>query len=196
MKINDILLERVYNAFTSTDKMKYADQVWAVLQQAYSKLKGGFGTASSLEELIEKSGLWKVVVRDGKVSAVNIYKDQHGRKSIAIGTDGTPQGKKDLLMVKGDDIKFNRSWVEVSDAPEKMLARMGAKPIPSKFAGPLTGKEILDYNSDGYHYTRLIAGDPHEKIIYGIVNLDSKLEEKLRNAGISIHELPGNIRKS
>jgi hypothetical protein len=196
MKINDILLERVYNAFTSTDKMKYADQVWAVLQQAYSKLRGGFGTASSLEELIEKSGLWKVVVRDGKVSAVNIYKDQHGRKSIASGTDGTPQGKKDFMMIKNEDVKFNRAWVEVSDAPEKILARMGAKPIPSKFAGPLTGKEILDYNSDGYHYTRLIAGDPHEKIIYGIVNLDSKLEEKLRNAGISIHELPGNIRKS
>lgn len=196
MKINDILLERVYNAFTSTDKMKYADQVWAVLQQAYSKLRGGFGTASSLEELIEKSGLWKVVVRDGKVSAVNIYKDQHGRKSIASGTDGTPQGKKDFMMIKNEDVKFNRAWVEVSDAPEKILARMGAKPIPSKFAGPLTGKEILDYNSDGYHYTRLIAGEPHEKIIYGIVNLDPKLEEKLRNAGISTHELPGNIRKN
>jgi hypothetical protein len=196
MKINDILLERVYNAFTSTDKMKYADQVWAVLQQAYSKLRGGFGTASSLEELIEKSGLWKVVVRDGKVSAVNIYKDQHGRKSIASGTDGTPQGKKDFMMIKNEDVKFNRAWVEVSDATEKILARMGAKPIPSKFAGPLTGKEILDYNSDGYHYTRLIAGDPHEKIIYGIVNLDPKLEEKLRNVGISTHELPDNIRKS
>lgn len=196
MKINDILLERVYNAFTSTDKMKYADQVWAVLQQSYSKLRGGFGTASSLEELIEKSGLWKVVVRDGKVSAVNIYKDQHGRKSIASGTDGTPQGKKDFMMIKNEDVKFNRAWVEVSDAPEKILARMGAKPIPSKFAGPLTGKEILDYNSDGYHYTRLIAGEPHEKIIYGIVNLDPKLEEKLRNAGISTHELPGNIRKN
>ena len=195
MKIKDILLERVYNAFTSNDKMKYADQVWDVLQKSYANLRGGFGTASSLEELIDKSGLWKIVVRDGKVSAVNIYRDQHGRKSIASGTDGSPQGKKDFMMLKSADVKYNRAWVEVSDAPERILSKMGAKPIPSKFAGPLTGKEILDYNEDGYHYTRLIAGEPHEKIMFGIVKMDPSLEEKLKRAGISVNEVPSNFVK-
>lgn len=196
MKINELLTERVHNAFNASSKVKYAPQVWDILQSSYSKLPGGFGTASSIEELIDKSGLWKIVVRDGNVTAVNIYKDMHGRKSIASGTDGSPQGKKDFMMLKDADIKFKRAWAEVSGAPERILSKLGAKPIPSKFAPLLTGKEILDYNDDGFHYTRLIAGEPHEKVIYGVVNLDPELEKKLQSSGIDLQNLPDNFLKS
>lgn len=196
MRITELLYERVRNAFTTNDKIKYGKQVWDILQKSYSSLPGGFGTASSLEELIEKSGLWKIVTRDGKVSAVNIYRDQHGRKSIASGTDGSSQGKKDFLMLKDADVKLKRAWAEVSGAPEKILARMGAKPIPNKFASLLTGKEILELNDDGYHYTRLIGGSPHEKIIFGIVSLTPELEKRLEDEGIELTSLPSNFKKA
>lgn len=33
----------------------------------------------------------------------------------------------------------------------------------------ILGKEILEYDPDGYHYTRLINGEPHRKIMIGNV---------------------------
>lgn len=42
-------------------------------------------------------------------------------------------------------------------------------------------KPILSINSDGYHYTRIIGNEPHEKIMVGnIANLPIKnLEESV-----------------
>ena len=196
MRTKEFIIERVVNAFDEAGKLKYADQVWDVLQRSYANLPGGFGTASSIEELIEKSGLWKIIVRNGHVTAVNVYKDQHGRKSVASGTDGSTQGKLDYKMIKSADIKFNRAWGEVSDRAEALMAKLGAKPIPAKFAPILTGKKILSYNPDGVHYTRMIAGEPHEKIMYGVVNLTPELESEFKANGVELHQLPSNITKS
>lgn len=196
MRTKEFIIERVVNAFDEQEKLKYADQVWDVLQKSYAKLPGGFGTASSLEELIEKSGLWKIIVRSGHVTAVNVYRDQNGRKSIASGTDGSIQGKLDYRMIKSADIKFNRAWGEVSDRAEALMAKLGAKPIPAKLAPILTGKKILSYNPDGVHYTRMIAGEPHEKIMYGVVNITPDLEAQIKANGIELHQLPSNITKN
>ena len=81
-----VLLERIINLFND-DKWEYAQQVWDILQRSYQYI-GGFKTASSIEELIGKSGMWKLVIRNGNISALQIYKDQYGRKLIASGTDG------------------------------------------------------------------------------------------------------------
>jgi hypothetical protein len=196
MKLNEILTEHVINAFDPDLKHKYSDQVWEILQKSYSSVPGGFATASSVDELIEKSGLWKFVIRNKQITAIQVYKDHFGRKSIASGTDGTPEGKKDLMMIANADIKFNRSWAEVSGAPELLLKRARSKPLPAKFAELLTGKEILSYSDDGYHYTRLIGGHPHEKIIYGSVNMSPELENQLTKMGISVNDLPSNFKKT
>lgn len=195
MKAAELLIEHVVNAFTPEQKNKFVQQVWDIMQKSYASI-GGFGTASSPEELIQTSGLWKIITRNGNITAVNIYRDQHGRKSIASGTDGSPQGKKDYLMIKNEDVKFNRAWAEVSGAPEKILMRSGAKAIPAKFAPILTQKEILSYNPDGVHYTRLIAGHPHEKAMYGVINVTPDLEDSLRAQGIELSELPKNLKSA
>lgn len=193
MHINEFLIERVVNLFKPDDQMKYADQVWALLQSSYEKA-GGFHSADDIPDLLQKTNMWKLVVRDGKVTAANLYRDLHGRKSIAAGTDGTLQGKRDYTMIKDADIQFERAWGEVSGAPEKIMARAGLKPVPAKFAALLTGKEIIEFNSDGYHYTRLISGHPHEKIIYGTVRLTPEVMQQLQRAGINLNELPRNFR--
>jgi hypothetical protein len=193
MKVQDFLVERVLNALTSVQKRRYADDVWEILQQSYRKI-GGFQSASSVAELIADSGIWKIVVRDGKISAVKIYKDRYGRKSIAAGTDGSAQGKRDLIMLISDDTKLNRSWVEVSGPLEQLMVRVGARPIPAKYAAALTGKKIMSISDDGLHYTRLIAGNPHEKIIYGVVNLDPAAKQELEQAGIDLKDLPQSSR--
>jgi hypothetical protein len=188
------LIESYVNVFDEAGKRKYADQVWDLLQQAYAKLPGGFATAATVDELIEKSSLWKMQVRDGHVYAVSIYKDQNGRKSIAAATDRSPQGKADYVRLKDADVKLNRAWAEVSGRPEQIMRDSGATAIPAKFASALTKKEILDYNSDGYHYTRFIGGSPHEKIIYGFVTLDAQTAQALELQGIDLRELPPNMK--
>lgn len=194
MRAKELLIERVLNIHDSKGKRIVADTVWDMLQQSYANVPGGFRTADTIDELINKSSLWKVVTRGGKITAVTIYKDQFGRKSIASCTDGTPQGKKDYAMIRSDDHTLQRAWAEVSGAPEHIMRKNGATPILAKFAHILTKRKILSYNEDGFHYTRLIGGEPHEKIIYGSVKFTEDEVVQLAAEGISLHELPHTFK--
>jgi hypothetical protein len=193
MKSSEFLIERVVNLANDESKEKYSAEVWDILTNSYKSI-GGFKSARTPEDLIAKSGLWKLITRDGKVTAAFIYRDQFGRKAIAMGTDGTPQGKRDFAMIKDEDVKRERAWSEVSGAMEHIMKKAGAKPIPNKFATALSGKDIISYNPDGFHYTRDIQGHPHEKIIYGVVHLGPEEIQRFEAHGIDLHALPANIR--
>jgi hypothetical protein len=187
MKIVE-LCESIVNIWDDDEKRRIADEVWNILVSSYANI-GGFRSASSPKELIDKSGLWKIVTRHGNITAVSIYKNRLGRKNIALGSDGTMKGKLDLKMIMKDDIKLHRIWAEVSGAPEHIMKRLGAIPNKAKYAAALTKKHILSYNEDNYHYTRLIMGNPHEKIIYGVINPTSDEIEALKREGIDLQTL-------
>ena len=162
--------EKVINLFQPEDMHKYADEVWNILQKSYAKVPGGFLTAKNVEDLINKTWLWKLVKKDNKIIALKLYKfSKGGRKAIAGGTDGSIDGKKELLKIMHDDInlKDRKSWAEASGATEVHLTRLGAIPIPNKYASELLDKEILSYDPDGYHYIRTISGIPTRKIMMG-----------------------------
>lgn len=194
MKISHILTEHFVNLITPAEKAPFKDQVWDLLQTAYAGI-GGFKGAKDADELADTPGLWKLSRRNGKIVTVAVYKDVHGRKSIASGTDGSIEGRRDFHNIKNADLNMKRMWVEASGAIEHILNKSKAKTIPNKFAGILTGKEILNLNPDGVHYTRLIAGHPYEKIIFGFVQVDDALMAKLEAAGIQLHELPDNMTR-
>jgi hypothetical protein len=163
---NKLLLERYVNITDSADKRKYGQLVWNMIQDSYKKI-GGYKGATSIDELITSSNLWKLVRRDNKIIAVCVYKDLKGRKLIAAGTDGSDEGKKALNDLWIEDLKLNRTWAEVSDVVEHIKLTHGFKPIPNKYAAEILNKEILNLNPDGIHYTRLIGGVPYEKAIVG-----------------------------
>ncbi|NDC22757.1 MAG: hypothetical protein EBZ49_01320 [Proteobacteria bacterium] len=181
--LEHILVERFVNAISDQDKLKYVDQVWDMMQKAYAPI-GGFKSVNSKEELIKDTSIWKMVRKDGKIIAAKLYADKRGRKSIAgaaeVGEDGkaTEEGKKALLSIMIEDIKLNRSWAEVSGKVEHLMLKHGSVPIPNKYAAEILGKEILELNPDGYHYTRMIAGKPYEKVIVGTVKGFEQLTEK------------------
>lgn len=182
MKLLEIaLFEHYVNLHTPEEKQKLVDEVWEMLEKAYAPA-GGFKSASSKDDLVHNSSLWKLVRRAGKIVSVVIYKDQHGRKSIAIATDGSEQGKKDLYKLKLDDLRLQRSWCEASGKIEAIIIKLGGKPLSNKFAEMLTGKKILGYDVDGIHYTRLIAGEPHSKVIFGFPELSDTEKEKIENS--------------
>jgi len=166
--ITNILNETYINVFDKQDKQKYIDEVWDILQLTYKPI-GGFKSAGSKEELIDDSWLWKLVRKNNKIIAVAVYKDKLGRKAIAKGSNGTEEGKIAIKKIYLDDVnlKDRDSWVEFSGAAEKLMLRYGATPIPNTLAKTILNKDIINLNSDGFHYTRLIAGEPHEKILLG-----------------------------
>jgi hypothetical protein len=205
MRYHQLLVEKILNLHTSEEKMKYADKIWDMLQRSYKKM-GGFKSANSPEELANDPGYWKLVRRGSHITALGVYKkvpNTNNFKMIASATETEPdtegaykateQGKKDYHMLKNDDIKTKRAWTEVSGPAEKLMLKAGAKPIDNKYAEFLTGKKILDLNNDGYHYTRLIQGEPHEKIIVGFVHLSLQGKEKLIKLGFDLKHLPDNI---
>lgn len=197
MRSREFLIERIINLHTDDQKKKYVDQVWDILQQSYAKI-GGFKSASSPQELIEIPGYWKIVKRDGDITAVNLYREVphtstfkvYASGAVTDGNTATDQGRSDYMMMKKDDVKQERSWAEVSGSAEKIAKRLNSTPIPNKFAAYLTGKEILKLNPDGYHYTRLIMGEPHEKIIYGFIGLTDEQKNMLEINNLDINELP------
>jgi len=192
MRHSQIIVEHVLNLISKEDRTKYKDVVWDLMQKSYARV-GGFKSAVSPEELVDTTNLWKLVVRtdamgEKHITAANVYRDQHGRKSVAAGTDGSTQGKKDYMMIKDDDVKLMRAWAEVSGAPEAIFRKAGAKPLLAKFAAELTGKEIISYDDDGYHYVRLILGEPHTKMLMGWPQVDGDLAARIEaESGADIH---------
>lgn len=100
------------------------------------------------------------------MTAVNLYKDtEHGRKSIASATNGTDQGKRDFKMIKQEDVKFERSYGEVSGAVEKIMRKMGSPVVPSHLVGGMVRKDVEVV--DGEYYKRSIGGHDHMKVMLG-----------------------------
>lgn len=162
-----LLTERFVNLSNRDELSQYIDEIWDIMQESYKYLEGGFATASSKEELLDKVSFAKLVKKNNKIVAACLYKDKNGRKSIAAGTDGSSEGKKWIMKLFQEDIKFGRSWGEVSGKAEHVKLKMGAVPIPNTMAAELTGKEILSLDPDGFHYTRIIGGQEVRKILVG-----------------------------
>lgn len=155
------------------DRLKYADEVFNILNKSYDRIGGLFGI-NSPEDLVKQSSLWKLVRRNGKIVAARIYSDKRGgRKAIASGTDGSPEGKKGLYDIIKEDINFSdrNAWAEVSGAIEHIYKKYGAIPIPNTEAQKILGpnKKIVELNPDGYHYKRAIGTDNiiKEKVLVG-----------------------------
>lgn len=90
--------ERYVNAIGDRDidlKNQYKKQVWDLLQSSYAKNGGLMGSGfQSMEIMVQKIPMWKMVINNGTVEAVVMYKDKGGRKSVAMGSTGSPYAKK------------------------------------------------------------------------------------------------------
>jgi len=68
-------------------------------------------------------------------------------------------------------LDLERSYVEASGAIEKIILKIigddTEKKIPASQLKPLTGKEPLAIDDDGYHYQRKIGNNVHTKAMYG-----------------------------
>ena len=147
-------------------------EIHNIIHQSYKKV-GGFkshksGSAAeskAIHHAITHSDI-KAVKRGDHISTVNLYKKSHGRKSVASGTDGTEQGKKDFVKNKSEDHTQKRAWGEVSGAAAHINKKVGAPDIPAKHTKKLLGKDVK-HHSDGIHYDRKIGPEVHTKKMMG-----------------------------
>ena len=152
-------------------KKKYLDDVINIIEKSYAGIGGPH--IKDYNELLSNKYLWKLVRKNGKIVACNIYKgDYHDRKLSLGGSDKTEIGKQGLYDIWKEDIEQMErgTWGEVSGAVEHIMLKKGAVPIPNEVAEEILsdqGKSVESLDPDGYHYTRLIRGTPHTKMMIG-----------------------------
>ena len=156
-------------------RKKYEDQMHDALRASYAKVDGGYdgkGAGTKEEEddirsdIRNPKNIIKATRRGDKITSVSIYKRQHGRKMVALGTDDSKQGKSDIRQTMSDDNKKKRAWGEVSGNVEKAMRRIGHPVVSSSQAKRLTGKNDVE-TVDNERYTRKIGRDKHTKTIMG-----------------------------
>lgn len=158
-------------------KEQLIDEVWDMIDRAYAPIGGPH---KEKEELLGKTYYWKLVRKGGKIVACCIYKAKpgEGRKLSLCASDGTQQGKQEMLGMLRTNMQLDRpntqsAWAEVSEAIEHyIIDKWGVTPIPADVAVTILqnigkGDDIVNVNADGYHYTRLIDGEPLEKVLVG-----------------------------
>ena len=178
----DNLNESVKNLLKESDKklkIKYTDQVWDILQEAYKSQGGIKGNGFKTKEDMLNIPFWKLDIIDEKVLCVLMYKytpvdtaDGNVRKLCALGI--ITDEDKNIARVKLKNIlknEFERSIMEVSGLLESYLE----KNFPVEYKKfMLTTKEvekILFFDDiepiDKFRYFRDIGNEPHEKVMLG-----------------------------
>jgi hypothetical protein len=156
---------------TKEEKELYVSNVWKILFAAYENVKGGLFFTSKVE-LISSTSLWKVVVRNGEVIAVTIYKAKHGLKLVALAINNAFKdiAKKALSKIIKADLK--KCWMELSEAAERFVMKLGGDKyiLPSHMVAKVINKEIR-LSDDGVHYVRNIMGEDKEKVLLGTLHM-------------------------
>lgn len=196
LKFKDYLNESYVNLIGDDErKVQYADQVWDILQQSYSKIGGIKGNGfKSKEDMIKNIPFWKMDVYNGNVTAVVLYKDKNGRKSVASGTDGSNRGgdkireiiKNELTRSYGEKSKralglvlklypFDviKNYLKTPQEVQKILSDDKIIPI-SQYKGKLDSDDEFTLNKypyiKQYAYIRELGGKMAMKVMIGTTN--------------------------
>ena len=179
--------ESIQNIINKEDiKIKYAEEVYELLDNAYNDIGGIKGSGfSSPKDMIENIPFWKLNIVNGKVVAVVMYKDKIGRKLVALGSDFSDLGKNKLIDMIVSEIKTERSYLEISEAVLYIAAKIFGKEllkyiIPKNEVKNLLSSTMYDAKDDKifikfpwlreYMYSRKIKDNLINKVMIGKPN--------------------------
>ena len=198
MTFIEFLNERFLNLIDDKEsKRELAQEVWDILVFSYKPVGGLKGSGfKNKEDMIENIPFWKIMKSNKKIVGVLMYKDKGGRKRVALGTDGSNEGKAMLSDALKND--FNRSYGEVSDNSWRFIQKhltqeylLSVVKLPSEVQKILK-KDIFELDEVpkskwvskikpdktdpfyDYYYLRNISGELHVKIMLGIDGLEIK----------------------
>ena len=176
VSFKEFLNESYKNIVDHSEKEKYAEEVFNLLQRAYAKIGGlkGNGFQRSTD-MIEKIPFWKLYVSNRRVIACAMYKDKDGRKRVAIGSirdksdPDYDRSKRIVFSMMKDDAVLYRSYGEISRNMIKRYQEL----IPNFFEEfCIKAKDVkkIDPNIEitgEYTYRREIGKEKIEKVMYG-----------------------------
>lgn len=171
---NLVLWDMLYTDTVSTsfEKAFLADEIFALLHNTYKNVKGGLHF-SNPDELVTNTSVWKVIYFQDTVVGVVIYKAKKGLKMVAMALsqklNKSIKTHTRTMFSWLFKMTFNNTWMEVSEGAERFIIKNGGEKylVPNTLASQLTGKEIIELCSDGYHYKRVINGILKTKVIIG-----------------------------
>ena len=169
---------------STAEKSYIADEVYTLLYKTYANVKGGLHF-SSVDELIAKTSLWRVIYLDGSIVGVIIYKAKRGLKMVALAIcnalNHTFRTHIKTMISHIFKISFRNSWMEVSEGAEKFILKIGGEKfiLSNTLAPQLIAKNILSLDSDGIHYYREINGVVKRKVIIGTVKRKNILKDSI-----------------
>lgn len=179
----EYLSERFVNVLNSDDKEKYKDEVFSLLHKSYVSVGGLKGNGfRSPDDMVNNIPMWKLVRKSGAIVAVSMYKDKGGRKRVAVGSDGSSEGKTGVAAIFKED--FARAYFEISEKSLAFHVKILGYDFLKQYAVPvsnvnaITGDSIqsIEINDKeaahhpqlkSFFYRREIAGHLHTKILFG-----------------------------
>ena len=183
LTFDEYLTETFLNLFSSPDKMKHKDEVFALLQASYAPIGGLKGAGfNSPDDMVQNVPFWKLIRKSSKIVAVAMYKDKYGRKRVAVGSDGSPEGKAAVASIFKAD--FSRAYFEISSRSLNFHVKILGYDFIKNYAfkpedvAKITGDEISapPVNDSevkthpplkDFFYQREIGGSKHTKILLG-----------------------------
>ena len=178
-------------------KKAHAKEVYDLVQKSYADQGGIRGSGFNSPEDMLNLPMWKLSKKDGKVNAAAMYKDASGRKRVSTSTDGTPEGKKAAGDIVTNDLKQQRSHMEVSGKSLSFLKKLMPiaghlhsfesaqkfhKSRGDEISRPAEDdKEVLRHPELKDHmYSRMIGGHPHTKVMLGYLGKNITEESIVR----------------
>ena len=202
MRAYEFLTERYLNLFLSDkhQRERYTQEVWDLLQNVY-KTKGGLKGSGfkTPDDMVNKLPMWKLARKNGRIVAVAMYKDKNGRKLVASGSDGSPEGmaaledmaphepmraysekSKEALGFFLREVPNAQDWLIPFEKAQKISADklISAKEARDKW--PELSDEELDATNLSlnkypflidYGYFRMLDGEWHFKVMLGTPGL-------------------------
>lgn len=174
---NKMLLESYVNLIDDSNKLKYIDQVWEILQDSYASQGGIKGKGfSNKQDMIENIQFWKLFTKNDIVYCCVLYKFKDGiRKTVALGINRDPEhinvSRKYMHQMLKQE--FTRSLMEVSGQLVQYLKK-NFKDLVYKYSIPvekvsgIINKEITPI--DSFLYSRNINGHEEVKQLIGTIN--------------------------
>ena len=166
-------------------KKKHAKEVFDMIHKSYESQGGIKGSGfNSPEDMVKHIPMWKIHKKDGKIKSVAMYKDAEGRKRVALGTDGSDEGKASASQVVTADLHKARAHMEVSgksllflkkhvDLKPHLHSYESAQEFHKKRGDTISrpkedDPEVVRHPEFKDHfYTRDIQGHQHTKLMIG-----------------------------
>lgn len=155
-------------------KVELSTKIYNMIQNSYRKIGGNKGKGfETPESMVKEIPFWKIFRRGDEIKAVLMYKNENGRKRVAVATDGTKEGKEYLGKLVLEDYLQGRAYVEIS-GPSLEFTKKLLKPeqyefysIPFDKVKEIINKDIKEIPGEKYNYYRKIGNEYHIKRMLG-----------------------------